>query len=175
MLARGFFALADQEKGRFRTFLLASSRNFQRDETIHAHTQKRGGGRVVSLAALSAEAAYRAEGVDHLTPDRWFERRWALTFVEGVMRRLEEEFKLGARAELFVELRQRLWSGHRGEPVHALAARLGLNESAVHVMLHRLRHRLGGLIRAELAEQVNTPEELDVELAHLIRVLGNPE
>jgi len=174
VLARGFFSLADEDKGRFRTFLLCALQNFQRDQHLRAQALKRGGGQVVSLDALAAEGEFLADAADHLTPERAFERRWALTLLMTVMSRLEAEFCVGARAELFAELRGRLWGEQRGEPASAIAARLQLSESAIHVMLHRLRHRLRELIRNEIAEQVASARDLEDELAHLIRVLGSP-
>lgn len=174
VLARGFFSLADQDRGRFRTFLLCALRNFQRDEHLRSQALKRGGGQVLSLNGIDAEGDYLSELADHQTPEKVFERRWALTLLAGVMQRLEAEFCVGAKAELFAELRSRLWGEQRGEPAGALAGRLGLSESSVHVMMHRLRHRLRELIRAELADQVESKEDLEDELAHLIQVLGSP-
>lgn len=174
LLAHEFFARAEPEKGRFRTFLLCSLKNFLHDERERAGAVKRGGGKVVSLDELRAEEGYLAEPVHGVTPERLFERKWALTLLEGVLARLETEFCQGARAELFAELRQRLWGGTRHEPAHALAERFGMSETAIHVMMHRLRARFRELIRAEIAELVATPAEIDDELAHLIRVLANP-
>ena len=174
LLEREFFARAEREKGRFRTFLLCSLKNFLHDENLRANAQKRGGGQVVSLDERLAEEGYLAEPADRVTPEILFERRWASALLEGVLGKLEAEFNQGARPGLFAELRQRLWGGTRREPAHALAARFGLSESAVHVMMHRLRARFRELLRAEIAELVTTPAEIDDEIAHLIRVLGNP-
>lgn len=173
LLAREFFARANRERGRFRTFLLCSLQNFLRDEHARTQAEKRGAGRVVSLDELAAEQAYQAEPQDTATAETLFERRWALTLLEGVLARLEAEFNQGARPGLFTELRQRLWGGTRGEPAHALAQRFGLSESAIHVMLHRLRSRFRELLRSEIAGLVHSPAEVDDEIAHLIRVLGN--
>lgn len=172
VLEREFFSLADQEKGRFRTFLLCALRNFQTDQRLRERALKRGGGNVIALDGLTAEGDYLKQMADHLTPELLFERRWALALLSRVMQQLEREFCLGARAELFATLRDRLWGDQQGEPAHVIAARLGLSESAIHVMMHRLRERLRDLIRTELGEQVGTPAELEDELAHLIRVLG---
>lgn len=174
LLQRDFFARAEPERGRFRTFLLCSLQNFLRDEHARANAAKRGGSTVFSLEELEAEQGYLAEGVEGLTPERLFERRWALTLLERVMARLEAEFRQNARGELFVELRQRLWGSNRDVPVHELARRLGVGESAFHVMLHRLRARLRELLRAEIAELVESPADVEDEIAHMIRVLGNP-
>lgn len=174
LLQRDFFARAERERGRFRTFLLCSLQNFLRDEHDRMGAAKRGGTNVFSFEELKAEQGYLSEPVDGLTPERLFERRWALTLLERVMARLETEFRQSARGELFVELRQRLWGGNREEPVHELARRLGVGESAFHVMLHRLRARLRELLRAEIAELVESPADVEDEIAHMIRVLGNP-
>jgi RNA polymerase sigma factor (sigma-70 family) len=174
LLAREFFARAEREKGRFRTFLLCSLQNFLRDEHVRAETQKRGGGKVVSLDELRAEEFYQAEPVENTTAETLFERKWAMTLLEGVLAKLESEFNQTARPGLFAELRQRLWGGTRGEPAHVLAVRFGITESAIHVMLHRLRARFRELLRAEIAEVVQSPAEIDDEITHLIRVLGTP-
>jgi len=174
LLAREFFARAERDKGRFRTFLLCSLKNFLHDEHLRANTLKRGGGKVVSLDELLAEQGYQAGPVEGVTAETLFERNWALTLLEGVLAKLEREFNQGARPGLFTELRQRLWGGARGGAAHELAARFGLSESAVHVMMHRLRARFREMLRAEIAELVATPAEIDDEIAHLIRVLGNP-
>jgi RNA polymerase sigma-70 factor (ECF subfamily) len=129
---------------------------------------------VVSLDELVAEEAYLAEPTDGVTAEILFERKWALTLLEGVLAQLEAEFNQGARPGLFAELRQRLWGGNRGEPAHLLAQRFGLSETAVHVMMHRLRTRFRERLRAEIAELVSSPAEIDDEIAHLIRVLGSP-
>lgn len=121
LLAREFFARADRERGRFCTFLLCSLQNFLRDQHARAKAEKRGAGRVVSLDELAAEQAYQAEPLDTATAETLFERRGALTLLEGVLARLEAEFNQGARPGPFPELRQRLWGGTRGEPAHTLA------------------------------------------------------
>jgi|688.fasta_scaffold167939_2 RNA polymerase sigma-70 factor (ECF subfamily) len=174
LLAREFFSRAEPDKGRFRTFLLCSLKNFLHDEHHRSHARKRGGGQVVSLDELVAEEAYLAEPTDGVTAEILFERKWALTLLEGVLAQLEAEFNQGARPGLFAELRQRLWGGNRGEPAHLLAQRFGLSETAVHVMMHRLRTRFRERLRAEIAELVSSPAEIDDEIAHLIRVLGSP-
>ena len=174
LLAREFFTRAEPDKGRIRTFLLYSLKNFLHNEHLRAHAQTRGSGRVVSLDELVAEEAYLAEPSDGVTAETLFERKWALTLLEGVLGQIETEFNQGARPGLFAELRQRLWGGSRGEPAHQLAQRFGLSETAVHVMRHRLRTRFRERLRAEIAELVSSPAEIDDEIAHLIRVLGSP-
>jgi RNA polymerase sigma-70 factor (ECF subfamily) len=172
LLANEFFARAERDKGRFRTFLLCSLKNFLHDEHQKAHAQKRGGGRVVSFDEMMAEQSYQDEPAVTATAETLFERKWALTLLEGVMAKLEAEFNQGAKPGLFAELRQRLWGGAKRETAHTLASRFGLSESAVHVMMHRLRSRFRELLRAEIAELVASPAEVDDEIAHLIRTLG---
>jgi len=119
LLAREFFARAEREKGRFRTFLLCSLQNFLRDEHVRAETQKRGGGKVVSLDQLRAEESYQAEPVENATAETLFERRWALTLLEGVLAKLESEFNQAARPDLFADLR--CWPGPSPKPSSASA------------------------------------------------------
>jgi RNA polymerase sigma-70 factor (ECF subfamily) len=162
-----------RERGRFRSFLLASMKHFLADEWDKARAQKRGGGQaVLSLDDTTAEDRYRLEPADNLTPDKLFEQRWALTLLDQAKTRLKEEYAQAGKADLYDRLRV-FEGGDPGAPTYAaIAAEFGLTESAVKSAAHRLRQRYGELVREEVAHTVDSPAEVDGELRHLIGVLS---
>jgi RNA polymerase sigma-70 factor (ECF subfamily) len=181
-LTQGFFAwllqshhlrLADSERGKFRSFLLIRLKHYLSDNRKKDHAQKRGGGQpIISLDAQLAEDRYGLEPVTELTPERIFERRWALAVLEQSVARLREEYVAAGRTELFEELKH-FPPGQKGQSSYAeVAARLELTESAVKSAIHRMRSRHRDLLRQEIAHTVSTPAEVDDELRYLITVLG---
>jgi RNA polymerase sigma factor (sigma-70 family) len=162
-----------REKGRFRSFLLASMKHFLADEWDKAQAQKRGGGQtLLSLDDDTAEDRYRIEPADNMTADKLFEQRWALTLLDQAKARLKEEYAQAGKAGFYERLRV-FESGDPGAPKYvAVAAELGLTESAVKSAAHRLRQRYGELVREEVAHTVDSPAEIDGELRHLIGVLS---
>ena len=112
------------------------------------------------------------EPVDHVTPERLFEQRWALTVLEHVLTRLRAEFTAGEKTGLFEELRAFLSTDLPEGSYAGVAARTGLKEGTVKVAVHRLRRRYGELLRAQIAETVDDPEAVEDELRHLIAVLA---
>lgn len=172
LLERQALAKADQERGRFRTFLLASFQNFIGNERRRASAQKRGSGLVVSLDA-EAEAGFTPGANATRTPAEEFERTWALALLDRVMGRLRDECERVGRGALFKGLYPRL-SGLGDDPQShaALGESLGLSENGVSSALHRLRRRYGELLREEIAETVASAEEVDDELRHLMKVLA---
>ena len=162
-----------RERGKFRSFLLASLRNFLSDQRDKAAAQKRGGRvQIISLDAQSAEDAYRLEPVETQTPEKLFERRWALTILERVLARVEAEYhQRGLRAR-FAELQPFLLA-EGGEGTYAEAGRrLGMSEGAVKMALLRLRQRSRELFRAEIAATVATEQDVEDEVRHLFAVLA---
>jgi RNA polymerase sigma-70 factor (ECF subfamily) len=181
-LTQGFFfqllekhtlKAADQERGRFRSFLLAALKFYVSNEQDRARAQKRGGGRApISLDADTAEKQYRLEPAEEQTPETLFERRWALTLLERVLDGLREELKRSANPERSLRLVGCLTAeGSTGRYKH-LAAELEMSESAVKVAVHRMRRRFGELLREEVAQTVRGPEEVDDEIRHLFAVIG---
>ncbi|HXJ59572.1 MAG TPA: sigma-70 family RNA polymerase sigma factor, partial [Verrucomicrobiae bacterium] len=105
LLKRGSIQKADRERGRFRSFLLASLNYFVADERDHAAAAKRGGGReLFSLDAEEAENRYRLEPVDERNPEKIFEQRWAMTLLDQVLARLAQEFTESGKGDLFKQL-----------------------------------------------------------------------
>ena len=161
---------ADPEKGRFRCFLLTSLKFFVADEKDRQRAHKRGGGMIVPLEFCSGEDRYQHEPVHHETPDRIFERRWALSVLERVVERLRNEFVQHGRPEHFEQLKVFLL-GQSDAPYAALAREMNTSEGALKVAIHRLRKRYRELFRQEIADTVADPTEVEAELRFLAAVL----
>jgi hypothetical protein len=165
--------VADPERGKFRSFLLCRLKHFLSDDRKQARAQKRGAGQaLISLDAQSAEERYALEPATELTPDKIFDRRWALTVMEQTVARLRAEYVAGDREELFEELKHFQPGEETGRSYAEAAARLGLSESAVKSAIYRLRQRHRDLLREEIAQTVTMPAEVDEEIRYLITVMG---
>ena len=180
-LTQGFFALllerrdldaVRREKGRLRSYLLTSVKHFLASEQRRAMAIKRGKGqRLVPLEELSAIERAEIEPADPLSADRLYERRWASTLMEQVLRRLTDEYCTAGNAALFDWLKQ-LLPDEPGAPSRAeIATRLGMTENAVRQALHRFRHRYQILLREEISHTVAIASDIEDELRHLIAVL----
>lgn len=171
LLAQQFLAKVDREKGKFRSFLLVSLKNFLADARDRAQAQKRGGGRSpIALDSLAAENRYRLEPSTELTPEKLFEKQWALALLEQVLSRLQEEMSAEGKAAMFAEL-QNVLTGTRTEAYSAIAEKLQMTEGAVKVAAHRLRRRYRELLREEIAHTVASPEEVEDEIRYLLSCL----
>ena len=172
LLEKHYLLAADRERGRFRSFLLASLNHFLANEWRRQTAQKRGGGRVaISLDLPSGERRYSQEPSHDLTPEQAYERRWALTLLERALSRLREEYAAGGKASLCERLTAFL-AGDKGAPYQQIANDLGMTEGAVKTAAHRLRQRCRELLRAEVAQTVAAAEDVDEELRHLLSVIG---
>jgi RNA polymerase sigma factor (sigma-70 family) len=173
LLEKNYIERADRDKGRFRSFLLSSLKFFLSDEFDRRSALKRGGDRMpLPFELRSGEEWYQQEPVDTDTPERIFERRWGLALLERVLARLGEEMAAAGRVTQFGRLKVFLGSG--AEPTYAeLAPQLDMTESALKVAVHRLRKRYRDLLRAEIAETVVRPEEIDSEIRYLATVLAS--
>jgi RNA polymerase sigma-70 factor (ECF subfamily) len=161
------------QKGKFRTFLLASVNHLLADRWDRTHRQKRGGGApVFSLDAQSMDPRYEPEPADPLTPEKVFERRWALTLLDQVLGRLEKEQADSGRSGTHAVLQPFLTGNPEPGEYTAAATTLGLTEGAVRVAIHRLRHRFGELFREEVLHTLSDPTELNGEMRHLLEVLS---
>ena len=164
---------ADREKGKFRSFLLSALKYFLADEWDRARAKKRGGGFTpLPLQLDTAETRYGHEPSDHTTPEQLYERRWALALLEEVLRRLASEYEKDGKAKHFAELNPCLVGDRSALPYAELAVKLGLSESAVKSIAHRMRLRYRELLREEIANTVDSPAEVDEELQHLFTILG---
>lgn len=172
-IARDYLADVRPERGRFRSFLLAALKHFLANERDRLRARKRGGGRpLLPLDARDAETRFALEPADLASPDRLYERRWALTVLEGVLGRLKQEYAQAGKAHLFEALKGALAAGRGGLPYAEVARRLGSTEEAVKVAVHRLRKRYRELLRAEIAQTVAGPKEVEDEIRHLLAVLS---
>jgi RNA polymerase sigma-70 factor (ECF subfamily) len=174
LIAKEHVRLADREKGRFRTFLLAMLDQFLANFRRRARRQKRGSQfQFISLDQYSPEERYALEPVDDGgTPEQIFLRHWALTLLQQTMDALARECAASGKAELFEVVRPLLDRVGEGVAYAGVATRLGLSEGAVRVVVHRLRQRFGQLLREEIAHTVSSPAEGDEELRFLMRVLS---
>ena len=170
LLERGWLNQAVPERGRFRTFLLAAMDHFLINEWQAARAQKRGGGATPVSLDDDGEARYLREPADAMTAEKVFDRRWALTLLDRVLARLGAEMTALGKAAQFEALKFCLGGEKRA---YAEVARiLGMSEGAVKVAVHRLRERYRALIRAEIAETVASPAEIDAEMRDLFAALS---
>jgi len=180
-LTQGFFALllerrdldaVRKEKGRLRSYLLISLKHFLASEQRRAMAAKRGKGQqLVRLEELSANERVEMEVASPLSADQLYERRWALTLMEQVLKRLRDEYRTAGNASLFDSLKQ-LLPDEPGAPSRAeIAARLGMTENAIRQAFHRFRHRYQELLREEIAHTVAIASDIEDELRYLISVL----
>ena len=172
LLERKAVATVSPDKGRFRSFLLASLNHFLSDEWDKARAQKRGADKIVSFDTQTAETWLDQVPSENLTPEKAFEFRWAVTLLEEVYRKLEEEHRRQGKADLFDALRTTLAGPGDSAPYVELGQRLGMNEGAVKVAVHRLRQRYRALLRETIAETVATEAEVEEELRYLLRIVA---
>jgi RNA polymerase sigma-70 factor (ECF subfamily) len=180
-LTQGFFARllekedlrnVSRERGRFRSFLLASLKHYLINEWDRARAEKRGGGRVhLSLDFDSAESRYRLEPADRGTPETLYARHWALTLLDRVQELLRQEAIDAGKAGQFEQLRVFLTGSGKSESYKQAAEQLGMTEGAVKTAVHRLRRRFRERLRGEIAQTVTTEEDIDDEIHHLFEVL----
>jgi len=181
-LTQGFFAhmldkhalhMVDRARGRFRSFLLASLNHYLSNMRDHDRAQKRGGGTPqISLDGVTAEDRYLREPADRWTPEKVFDRNWALTVLDRVFRRLRTDLQAEGKGELFQHLHVYL-TGEEGRVVYSeVGATLGISEGAVKVAVHRMRRRYRDLLHQEIAHTVVTADEVELELQYLIAALS---
>ncbi len=168
LLEKRDLAAVDRAKGRFRSFLLASLKHYLANEYDKAHAQKRSGGaNVIELDALEAEARYAVEPVDDMTPERLFDRRWALEVLQQVLRRLGEEYAHADKAELFETIKGLLLPQRDQLTQADYAQTLGMTAGALKVAVHRMRKRYRELLREEIAQTLETPSQVEDEISYL--------
>ena len=173
LLEKNYLADVDRSKGRFRSFLLASLKHFLANEWDKSQAQKRGGGQIlIPFDVATVETSCGFEPADNSSADKIFERRWALTLLDQVLRRLRAEYARDGKEKLFEQLKPTLTEASREVRYAEIAERLGTSEGAVKVAVHRLRHRYRELLRAEIAETVASPAEVEDEIRNLFAALA---
>jgi DNA-directed RNA polymerase specialized sigma24 family protein len=173
-LEKDLLGSVDQIKGWFRSFLLASLKHFLSNQRERARAQKPGGGQVpISLDFSNAETSLLFQPKDRQTPEQAFEKRSAMTLLEQSLARLRREFSDRGKQDLFEQLETTLTQG-RGSVAYAeLTTKLGMNEAAIKMAVHRRRQRYREVLRAEIAETVAAESEVEDESREVFRALGN--
>lgn len=172
LLQKNYLKAADRNRGRFRSFLLASMKHFLADEWDRSQRQKRGGGSTIfSLDAEGAERRFITEPTDTRTPETAFQRQWAEQLVEQVMTRLHGEYIREGKADRFEAFKGFL-VGDDAASQAEVGARLGMSESAVKSAMFRMRQRYAELFRDEIAHTVANHGEIEDELRELFAALA---
>lgn len=174
LLARDFLKDIDPTKGKFRSFLRVAMSNYLNNERDRRLRAKRGGGIPhVSIDFRDAEGRYLNEPSHEVTPERLFERRWALTLIQCALDRLEREMADARKQPLFERLKPAL-QGEADPASHSeIAAALGMTGAAVKQEAYRLRKRFRAIVRDEIGRTVAEPGEVDQEITDLFVALGS--
>ena len=180
-LTQGFFALllerkdlntVRKEKGRLRSYLLTSVKNFLADEARHAMAVKRGKGqRLIPLDEMREHGGIDAERSDRLTADQIYERRWAFTVLEQVMARLRDEYRSAGNVRFFEQMKKMLMDEPDRPSQAQVAEEFGMTENAVKQAFYRFRQRYQTSLREEIAHTVAMPGDIEDELRYLIAVV----
>lgn len=167
------FQAADRDRGRFRTFLLACVHHFLAHQHKRDHAVKRGGQYdFVPLDDATAEHRYGAESANAMSPEKLFERQWAMTLLDQTLSRLKDEYVRAGKSDQFEVLQTFLGGTKEASLTYTEAGRrFGWSEAAARQNVHRMRQRYGELLRAQVAETVTSPAELESEMRHLRSVL----
>ncbi len=173
-LEKNYLAALNSERGRFRAFLLAAIKHFLANEWDRANRQKRGGGvTLVSLDWRDADTRYQIDPPDNLSPDKLYDRAWAVTMLERVIARLRDENTNEGKAGLFGQLKPFLMIGKSAIPYAQVADSLKLTEGAVRVAVHRLRVRYRELLRDEVRQTISDPAQVEEEMRTLFSAFAS--
>ncbi|MGA9450093.1 MAG: RNA polymerase sigma factor [Verrucomicrobiia bacterium] len=166
-LAKNYLEGLSAERGRFRAFLLAALKHFLANEWDRSQRLKRGGGETpLSLDWQTADTKFQV-AVNEPSPDKAFDREWALVLLAKVIERLQKECESDAKATLFEQLKIFLTAGKDGTAQAEVAKALGMEEGAVRVAIHRLRKRYRHLLRDEIAQTLADHADVDEEMRAL--------
>jgi RNA polymerase sigma-70 factor (ECF subfamily) len=172
LLEKRYLQDADEERGRFRSFLLASFRHYLSNESAHRRAAKRGGGApLVSIDMETAEGRYALEPREDLTPERLFERRWAIMLLEGALTDVERECESAGSSRFFSVSKAYLTGESGAAPYCDAAGELGISVGAFKVAVHRLRRRFRDAVRNRIAATVGQPGQIEEELRFLFRAV----
>jgi RNA polymerase sigma-70 factor (ECF subfamily) len=172
LLQKDFLRNVAREKGKFRTFLLASLKNFLVSEWHRGQAAKRGGGRgIVSLDEMQAEDRYANEPAAQGTPEELYDQKWALTTMEQAMDELQEEFRASGKFEHFNRFKPFLSARGDDAEYERAGTSLGLNAGAFAVAVHRFRRRYAQVLRTVVSQTVSGPDQIEEELRFLAQAL----
>jgi RNA polymerase sigma factor (sigma-70 family) len=173
LLEKNFLEGISNDKGRFRSFLLVALKRYLANEWDRANAQKRGGGLTpLSLDWQDAETRYQVAPADNLSPDKLYDRAWAIVVLERVITRLRDENGADGKAGLYDRLKSFLTVGNGEIPYAQAAADLQMTEGAVRVAVHRLRRRYRELLREEIGQTLANPAQAREEMQALFSALA---
>jgi RNA polymerase sigma-70 factor (ECF subfamily) len=173
LLSKGYLRSVDRNKGKFRSFLLASLEHFLANDWRRSHAQKRGGlNSFIAWDEESPEHHYAQLGASGLSPNELFEQQWALALLEQVLSRLQTEFTDASKGALFEKLKIFLTGEKQDVSYRELARALSTTEAALKMTVSRMRRRYGELLREEVANTVSDPEAIEGELQALFAALS---
>jgi DNA-directed RNA polymerase specialized sigma24 family protein len=173
LLDKKYLASVEREKGKFRSFLLASLNHFLANERDRMNAAKRGGGKVpISLDETVAEGLYREEPASNLSPEKDFEKRWAIALLDQAFAKVRNEFVIAGKGRIFERLKMFLADGTGSGDYAALTVELGMSANTIAAAVRRMRQRYRELVRAEIANTVASPKEIEDEMHHLFAVLA---
>jgi RNA polymerase sigma-70 factor (ECF subfamily) len=168
LLEKNYLAGISSERGKFRAFLLVALKRFLANEWDRARSQKRGGGvMLLSLDWHDADTRYQIDPADNLSPDKLYDRVWAVTLLERVITLLRDESGAAGNTKLYEQLKPFLMVGKSDIPYAQAAAALELTEGAVRVAVHRLRRRYREILRGEIAQTLSDPAQAGEEMQAL--------
>ncbi len=171
LIEKGILADADPSKGKLRTFLLACTRHYLADERDRAMAQKRGAAVLVHFDSDEAEKRYVLEPIDHLSPDRLYQRQWALAVLSRSLEQLGEEYRAAGKEEVFAELRPFLGFGQESKKQYDKVAKvLGMAVGTVKSLVFRMRERWREILFDQVGATLDdpTPEDIRAELTELM-------
>lgn len=174
LLDKNYLQSAEQEKGRFRAFLLTAFKRFLANQYDRENAIKRGGRvSILSLDFDYADSRYSLQPVDSLTPDKVFERQWVLTLLENVMDRMREYYSAKSADHLnrFESLKPMI-IGEADAEYSQWSEKLGVSADTLRVQVHRMRNKYQETLRAEIAGTVASSEEVDDEIQRLFELMG---
>ena len=173
LLEQNLVSQADPQRGKFRAYVLTLLKHFLANQWERERALKRGGGLApISLDALTAEERYALEPAEAFTPDQAFDRKWAQATLDRVQAQLRRDYEAAGMGERFARLKVFLLHGHAPKSYAGMAAELGLTEAAVKSAIFTLRKRFAELFRHEIAQTVDSPEEVEAEIRHLLGALA---
>ncbi len=172
LLEKDYLRIVEREKGRFRTFLRMALKRFLANEWDRIRAQKRGGALIHIPFGTEAEERFRTEPTDALSPDRIFDRRWALNLLDQALERLEHEYVAAGKSTEWQLLKSNLIEQHTRLPYAEVAAALHSSEGAARVMMHRMRKRFREVFRETVADTVSTTADLEREMREVLEALS---
>jgi DNA-directed RNA polymerase specialized sigma24 family protein len=172
LLEKDFWARANPEKGRMRSFLLTALKQFLSDERDRAHAAKRGGGAAV-VSLDDSNVKEQVANLDNSSVERSFDQKWAAAILDAARARLRGECTSSGKSALFEQVNLLGEAEAKSVTYAEVAARLGMGVSGVKTAVSRLRQRYGELVREEVAKTVAESADVDAEIAYLLSIIAN--